>query len=257
MTAQSLPHEELCWLEWLLRSLRKRAKQHVSIAFASRYKCSLLSGWQSCIRLFFLFQTAARVLHVDTPNDENYHPMWLANGPGTTSLVFRVKAKSDATIYLAEYQGVSLDSAYQIIIGAFSNTKYVAVIFVLTSSILSSNAYAAKCSLFYGTTCRTLIRRARADGGNTDAETDTPNIVTYDKLQPFWLSWSGGLIRVGEGHIVGDRELLQWQDPNPRSVHDITVSTGWGANGHWEFDSYEGVLADHFSGFCQRIICAL
>lgn len=76
-----------------------------------------------------------------------------------------------------------------------------------------------------------------------DAVTDTPDILTYDKLQSFWVSWSGGLIKVGEGHIAGEKEILQWQDPNPRSVHAITVSTGWGADGHWEFDSYEGIAS--------------
>ena len=82
-----------------------------------------------------------------------------------------------------------------------------------------------------------------------DASTDTPNILSSEKLQPFWVRWSKGLIQVGKGHIVGDQELLQWQDPNPRSVHSITVSTGWGTDGHWEFDSYEGMskmLFEHF-----------
>ena len=38
------------------------------------------------------------------------------------SFVFRVKAAHDGAIYLAEYMGVSVDDAYQIVIGGESNS---------------------------------------------------------------------------------------------------------------------------------------
>lgn len=76
------------------------------------------------------------MLHVDTPNNEDYHPMWLANGAGITSLVFRVKAKSDGTIYLADYQGISLDAAYQIVIGGYENERYSIIVISFTEYFL-------------------------------------------------------------------------------------------------------------------------
>jgi len=111
---------ELCWdIEWDRCSILGTFTQNSSNLLSLDWSCWFIFCSCSLIKL------VARVLHVDTPNNENYHPMWMANGRGTTSLVFRVKAKSDATIYLAEYQGVSLDSAYQIVIGGYTNTKYV------------------------------------------------------------------------------------------------------------------------------------
>ncbi len=69
-----------------------------------------------------MWHVTARTLHVDTPNNQDYHPLWIGNGAGVTSLVFRLKAGSDGDVYLAENIGVSTADAYQIVIGGHDNT---------------------------------------------------------------------------------------------------------------------------------------
>ncbi len=64
----------------------------------------------------------ARTLHIDTPDNPDYNPLWIKNGAGVTTLVFRVKAASDATLYLAEIMEQSDTDAYQIVLGGHTNT---------------------------------------------------------------------------------------------------------------------------------------
>ncbi len=65
----------------------------------------------------------ARTLHIDTPDNQDYNPMWLKNGRKVVTLVFRVKAASDATVYLGEI--MEQTDAYQIVIGGHTNTMWV------------------------------------------------------------------------------------------------------------------------------------
>ena len=48
------------------------------------------------------------------------------------------------------------------------------------------------------------------------------------------------MIEVGKGHSVGDQPIMSWKDPEPFSVHAFTVSSGFGSDGRYEFNTYEG-----------------
>ena len=76
--------------------------------------------------------------------------------------------------------------------------------------------------------------------GSWYAEADTPGLLSGDQDRSFWISWRNGVIEVGRGYVVGRERFMMWADPEPRSVHSVTFATGWGHNGHWEVDSFEG-----------------
>ena len=69
---------------------------------------------------------------------------------------------------------------------------------------------------------------------------ETENILSGGELRNFWVSWKNGFIQVGYGWVFGRDRFMSWQDPEPRTVHHVTFSSGWGHSGHWEVDSYTG-----------------
>ena len=52
-------------------------------------------------------------------------------------------------------------------------------------------------------------------------------------FRPFWMSWDGGVIRVGTGPTVGQNEFMSFTDPTPTDVNNVAISTGFGATGEW------------------------
>ena len=54
-----------------------------------------------------------------------------------------------------------------------------------------------------------------------------------NKDQEFWADFNTGLIRLGQGHVLGQNILLEWQDPNPIVPIVVRFMTGWGATGLW------------------------
>jgi hypothetical protein len=65
--------------------------------------------------------------------------------------------------------------------------------------------------------------------------------LNCNETVPFWLSWAFGDIRVGIGNIMNERIFMQWLDPNPMSVSIISIATGWGSTGIWQFSNFEGM----------------
>ncbi|CAH1796733.1 unnamed protein product [Owenia fusiformis] len=58
-------------------------------------------------------------------------------------------------------------------------------------------------------------------------------VVYCDATTSFWISWSGGYIEVGRGHVYGRDTFLQWKDPSPHPVNAVQFTSGFGANGTW------------------------
>ena len=59
---------------------------------------------------------------MDSPDDYNYHPAWQTLGDSTAEII-NVRADSDAHVYLADTWGVATDTAYEIVISGFDNTR--------------------------------------------------------------------------------------------------------------------------------------
>ena len=60
--------------------------------------------------------------------------------------------------------------------------------------------------------------------------------LSAHEYRPFWISWEGGLIQLGNGTVPQEDQLIEWMDPEPYTVNHMGVSTGWGADGSWVFD---------------------
>jgi len=123
-----------------------------------------------------------------------------------TSVVVKVEARNDAHIALSKTnidgsKGRDEDTdVYEIVIGGWGNTKSV-------------------------------IRKEK--GGSHKCTKSTPGILQLDESRPFWVSWTGGNIKFGRGPQVGQDVVCEWQDPNPRDINFVSVSTGWGSSGKW------------------------
>ena len=68
---------------------------------------------------------------------------------------------------------------------------------------------------------------------------ETPNILDCDTLREFWISWDGGILRVGRGKEYDD-ELLSvsysWLN-----ISAIALTTGNDVYGRWVFFKKEGL----------------
>ena len=71
-----------------------------------------------------------------------------------------------------------------------------------------------------------VVGRRTSKLGPPVAAVDTPGIVSAASYKKFWISWAGGVIRVGDGWTVGTGEFMQYADPTPSPVNAVSV-TGW------------------------------
>ncbi len=118
-----------------------------------------------------------------------------------SSVLFEVQACNDAHVALSTSRGNTRSNTYEIVIGGWGNAK-------------------------------SAIRRGRQD--RELAFPNTPGIVDCANPRPFWISWQGGRIRLGKGHIVGSDVAAEYQDAHAYVVNYVSVSTGWGSTGQWE-----------------------
>ncbi len=129
------------------------------------------------------------------------------------SITFNVNTKSDAHIGLSKN---NLDGSiahediniYEIVIGGWLNTL-------------------------------SIIRDEKQ--GPMKCQANTPGILTYGIAQPFWVSWDNGNIRVGREHQVGNHVICEWQDPTPKTINYVSMTTAWGPDGKWIFPN-KGVI---------------
>ena len=136
---------------------------------------------------------------ITTPNEysyrylEDYGLYYAAYG----QLLFLAKAKSDVHVTLSTVKDDS--DSYEILIGGWSNTKSVIRL----------------CHQ-----CHDMMETLH-----------TP--LNENFFMPFWVSWSGGVIRVGEGTEILKNEFLHMDEPTPKSIDYIGISTS--AVGTWVF----------------------
>lgn len=70
----------------------------------------------------------------------------------------------------------------------------------------------------------------------------TNNILSVTDSRPFWITWAlnvtgGIIIRAGTGNALYLNEFMEWYDPTPRAINYVGISTGFGSNGTWIFET--------------------
>jgi nucleoside phosphorylase len=142
-----------------------------------------------------------------TPSVYDYQYLPEVPVSNKTHITFRVRAWADAHIALSSVYGDTDRKTYEIVIGAFGNT-------------------------------RCLIRAGGQ--GPIMAEERTKNILNGQESLAFWISWSRDRLDVGRGSHRGSDRILRWRIPENKqhSVNCLAVSTGPGSKGEWEFVEY-------------------
>ncbi|ELU12989.1 hypothetical protein CAPTEDRAFT_114549 [Capitella teleta] len=144
-----------------------------------------------------------QVLHVQ--GEPTYNYTWFVTE--RTSISFKVKTCADAHLALSTDPMDVSTNTYEVIIGGWENT-------------------------------RSSIRRGI--GGDQLQTASTPDVLSCDELRLFWVSWQEGRIRAGQGNSLDHNILVEWVDPEPMGVGIISVTTGWGSTGEWEFANILG-----------------
>ncbi|XP_021353607.1 uncharacterized protein LOC110450424 isoform X1 [Mizuhopecten yessoensis] len=113
------------------------------------------------------------------------------------SIVFHVKACSDAHVGL-----ISNDQrVYEVVIGGWSNTKSV----------------------------------IRTNRGEKPKATHNGALLSCSTFRTFYLSWNGGRIILHRNTSNGWDKVMEWQDPNPKTITNVAFTTGLWATGAWRF----------------------
>jgi len=63
-------------------------------------------------------------------------------------------------------------------------------------------------------------------------------------MLPFWVSWSMGNLKAGQGNLIDEKTIMKWTDSDPLSVSVISISTGWEATGIWELSNFQGNITN-------------
>lgn len=124
-------------------------------------------------------------------------------------VVFKIRACSDVHIVLAEYFAVTDYNVYEIVIGQNSDSQSV---------------------ITHGRNGIVLTRQSQASG------------LSCNYAVWFWIDWSRG-INVGTGYEVGDSVILGVNVtalPEIFDINAVSITTGPGIDGYWEFTSVPG-----------------
>ena len=125
-------------------------------------------------------------------------------------MVFQVKAGNDAHIGLAASVGNTDSRVYEVVIGGNNNTQ-------------------------------SFIRRSPQ--ANNEVLAETKDILSANEYRTFWIRWANNNLEVGEGSNIGVSKFMSWDDiSDPHSVTGLSLSTGWGATGDWQFSYITGEL---------------
>ncbi|XP_077978612.1 uncharacterized protein LOC144434040 isoform X2 [Glandiceps talaboti] len=150
--------------------------------------------------------------------DTTYLYRYLASSSPITRVNFKVKATNDAHIALSAGPQ-DMSNLYEIVIGGWRNTQSV-------------------------------IRRSKQ--GDHKAVASTPDILSPNEFEEFWISYNNGVIKVGK---EGQEAFMEWTDPNPLPVNNMGYSTGWGSTGEFKFCVEEsGVLQTGHNVFLGKCV---
>ena len=69
---------------------------------------------------------------------------------------------------------------------------------------------------------------------NEVATAETPGVLHLYQPLPFWASADNGLVRVGMGNTIGKDVLVEWLDPAPLDITQVTVETQLEYRGDWQ-----------------------
>lgn len=130
--------------------------------------------------------------------------------PVSQEVVLRVMACKDAHIALMTTSRVAdqpLDPYYEIVLGGYNNQK-------------------------------SDIRKP--GNGGLMAQVETPDILNEFEYRTFWISWKDGVVKFGQGSIVGELELLRYEDPAPLDVSLVSLSTWERCPGMWKLKQVKG-----------------
>ena len=112
-------------------------------------------------------------------------------------LQFWVKASNDVHINLADTK--DNDNTIEIVIGGWGNSKSV-------------------------------IRFARRGVNKKEA---SGSRLSVDEYRPFWITWTGGEVKVGAGTEIGANVFLKAK--SSQEVNHVGVATAFGSGGNWAF----------------------
>ncbi|CAH1775059.1 unnamed protein product, partial [Owenia fusiformis] len=69
--------------------------------------------------------------------------------------------------------------------------------------------------------------------GNEVVRVETPDILSGSDYNDFWIDWTGGNVRVGNGQNVGQDIFMTWDDSRRFRSDNVGISTYDGVTGNW------------------------
>ena len=178
--------------------MRKRIWIFVPYIFDIRYQITKE-------RLVILYLAASDISR-STPDDNIWYNLTTncLVAIGRTYLKFRARANNDVHIAFTSHNSVTSGTAYDIVIGGWGNTR---------------------------STLRYSI-----EGSECVHTNHNPLSQTF--FDDFWVSWTGGYVRVGTGTSVGSSYFLScYVNTFMYSINFIWIRTGWGSSGEWRFEN--------------------
>ena len=142
-----------------------------------------------------------------TKPDLPFHQISLATD--RSSFTFQVRADEEAYLILCKDPGITDEYSYHIVMG-----------------------------LQGGDT--TEVRKQ-------PPETETKSFLTHEILTcpsfacEMWVSWTNGVIKLGEGQTVGERSIFEWRDVKPHEINALSLASRADTDGRWEFHQQQGV----------------
>jgi hypothetical protein len=139
--------------------------------------------------------------------------------------VFSMNACKDVHIFLTHLPGIVDNFAYQILLGTTDNT-------------------------------RSLIRKMPE---GKEQEFNTANILPCNDLgKSMWITWSDGVIVVGNGADIGVDQLFSWNDDQPYSINSFALASRDTKPVFWDFLRESGRFLRRFiineSALCYRLM---
>lgn len=129
-------------------------------------------------------------------------------------LTFSVRTCDNAHLMLSA-EMLDTTNAYEIVLGAFSNTK-------------------------------SDIRRG--SHGPPLVQVDTPNIMKCDEYLPFWVRWENKTLQLGYG-AIDETVLMRLDDAEMPAITAASVSSWESANGEYQFPETQGLVVSIFLVF--------